>query len=281
MAASEDGAPSTGRDGGAGGMSREAPEMRCQVVAPLQDALAVLAGFGAGLINTMVGSGTLIIFPVLLLSGMSPIAANIATNIGLAPGSISAAVGYWSTVPPPRRRVYLLCCIAASAAIGGASLLLFLPPGVFTNAAVVMIGIAVALAIFQVRLNRAFTSRHGAASGGSWHVGLSVFATSVYGAYFGAGQSTILFSLMAILMIESLQEVNALRNVLLAVDNTVAAVIYAFAMPVDWTTVLFIAIGATIGGQVGARISKKVSPRVLRAAVVAVGVVGIIELLQK
>jgi len=86
---------------------------------------------------------------------------------------------------------------------------------------------------------------------------------------------------MAILMVESLQEVNALRNVLLAVDNTVAAVIYAFVMPVDWMTVLFIAIGATIGGQVGARISQKASPRVLRAAVVVVGVVGIIELLRK
>jgi uncharacterized membrane protein YfcA len=108
-----------------------------------------------------------------------------------------------------------------------------------------------------------------------------VFVTSVYGAYFGAGQSTILFSLMAILMVESLQEVNALRNVLLAVDNTVAAVIYAFVMPVDWATVLFIAIGATIGGKVGARISRKASPRVLRAAVVIVGIVGIVELLRK
>lgn len=255
--------------------------MRCQVVAPPRDALALLAGFGAGLINTMVGSGTLIIFPVLLLSGMTPIAANIATNIGLAPGSISAAVGYWSAVPPPPRRVFLLCCTAASAALGGVALLLFLPSGVFTNAAVVMIGIAVVLAILQVRLNRAFTSRRGTASGSLWHVGLSVFATSVYGAYFGAGQSTILFSIMAILMVESLQEVNALRNVLLAVDNTVAAVIYAFVVPVDWMTVLFVAIGATIGGQVGARISKKAPPRVLRAAVVVVGVAGIIELLRK
>src|SRR5882757_10176992 len=105
--------------------------------------LMAMAGFGSGLINTMVGSGTLIIFPVLLLSGMSPIAANIATNIGLAPGSLSAAVGYWSAVPPPRRRVFMLCCAAAGGAIGGVALLLFLPSGVFTNAAVAMIGIAI------------------------------------------------------------------------------------------------------------------------------------------
>jgi hypothetical protein len=277
----EDGLSNTGQNDMARGTSRRAPEIPCPVVGLPQDGLAVLAGFGAGLINTMVGSGTLIIFPVLLLSGMSPIAANIATNIGLAPGSLSAAVGYWSAVPPPRRRVFMLCCAAAGGAIGGVALLLFLPSGVFTNAAVAMIGIAIVLAIFQVHLNRAFTSRHGAASGSSRQVWLSVFVTSVYGAYFGAGQSTILFSLMAIFMVESLQEVNALRNVLLAVDNTVAAVIYAFAMPVDWMTVLFIAVGAIIGGQVGARISRRASPAVLRAAVVVVGTIGIIELLRK
>jgi uncharacterized protein len=242
--------------------------------------LMAMAGFGSGLINTMVGSGTLIIFPVLLLTGMTPISANIATNIGLAPGSVSAAIGYWSGVPPPRKRVVSLSAAAALGAVGGAALLLRLPPRIFTLVAPAVIGIAVVLVIFQVRLKRIFTARHDAGSGSAWQVVLSVLTTSVYGAYFGAGQSTLLFALMAILMSEELQSVNALRNVLLAVDNTVAAAIYSFTMHVDWVAIGFIAVGAIAGGQVGARVSRRLSARVLRVSVVVVGVLGIVQLIR-
>ena len=56
--------------------------------------LVVLAGIGAGTINTIVGSGTLITFPTLLLLGIPPITANISNNIGLVPGSLTGSIGY-------------------------------------------------------------------------------------------------------------------------------------------------------------------------------------------
>ena len=59
------------------------------------DLVALLvAGAAAGLINTVVGSGTLITFPTLLALGVPPVTANISNTVGLAPGSLSGA---WAT----------------------------------------------------------------------------------------------------------------------------------------------------------------------------------------
>ena len=55
---------------------------------PLEALAIVAAGIGAGAINTVVGSGTLITFPVLIALGYPPLVANVSNNVGLVPGSI-------------------------------------------------------------------------------------------------------------------------------------------------------------------------------------------------
>src|SRR5919204_667012 len=64
-----------------------------------------LAGLAAGAINTVVGSGTLITFPVLLAFGYAPVTANVSNTIGLVPGSLSGAVGYRRELARQRRPV--------------------------------------------------------------------------------------------------------------------------------------------------------------------------------
>lgn len=48
-----------------------------------------IAGIGAGTINTVVGSGSLITIPALLAFGYPPIIANMTNNLGVLPGGIS------------------------------------------------------------------------------------------------------------------------------------------------------------------------------------------------
>ena len=61
----------------------------------LGEAIAVTAaGFAAGGVNTLVGSGSLITFPTLLAVGYSPVVANVSNSVGLVPGGISGAIGY-------------------------------------------------------------------------------------------------------------------------------------------------------------------------------------------
>ena len=83
---------------------------------------------------------------------------------------------------------------------------------------------------------------------------------SVYGGYFGAAQGVIYLALMGLLLDDDLQRINAVKNVLAAVVNGIAAVFFLFVADFDWTAVLLIAIGSAVGGQIGARIGRKLAP---------------------
>ncbi len=63
-------------------------------MSPLEAGRDLAAGMVAGTINTVVGSGTLFTFPVLLAFGYAPVTANVSNTVGLVPGSAAGAVGY-------------------------------------------------------------------------------------------------------------------------------------------------------------------------------------------
>jgi uncharacterized membrane protein YfcA len=98
-----------------------------------------------------------------------------------------------------------------------------------------------------------------------------VFAIAVYGGYFGAAIGVLLIGVLGLLLADSLQRVNAAKNVLAAVVNGVASVLFAIFAPVAWLPAGMLAAGSLLGGQVGARYGRRLSPRALRAGVVVVG----------
>lgn len=244
------------------------------------------AGVGAGAINSVVGSGTLITFPVLLATGLSPVTATVSNALGLIPGSVSGAIGYRRELRGQRRRVLKLGVGALLGGLAGATLLLSLPASAFETIVPVLVGLALVLVAFQpqlaglVRRRRERTGASARRDGGPvLFVGLTL--ASVYGGYFAAAQGIIYLSLMGMLLDESLQRLNAVKNVLAAVVNTVAALFFLFAADFDWTAVLLIAAGSGLGGYGGARIGRRVSPLVLRILVVAVGTVALVQLLLR
>src|SRR6202165_1905703 len=111
-----------------------------------------LAGMAAGAINTLVGSGTLITFPVLLAFGYAPVTANVSNTIGLVPGSVSGALGYRRELVGQGGRVVRLGTIAVLGGITGAVLLLVLPASAFNAIVPVFIAIALVLTVLQPRL---------------------------------------------------------------------------------------------------------------------------------
>ncbi|MBT2385164.1 sulfite exporter TauE/SafE family protein [Streptomyces sp. ISL-11] len=252
------------------------------------EALAVFAaGIGAGTINTIVGSGTLFTFPVLLAIGLPPITANVSNTLGLVTGNISGAIGYRRELGGQRRRIVRFGIVGLIGGLLGAVLLLALPSKAFDAIVPVLIGIALVLVILQPRLARALArrrERNGTTDtptdGGPGLLAGLLFA-SAYGGYFGAAQGVLYLSLMGLLLREDLQRVNALKNVLAVVVNAVAALFFVFVADVDWLAVLLIAVGSTLGGQIGAKVGRKLSPTALRGVIVVVGVVAIAQMLLK
>src|SRR3954454_23818497 len=124
------------------------------------EALAVVAaGMAAGGINVLVGSGTLITFPVLLAVGYAPVTATVSNTIGLVPGSVAGAIGYRRELEGQKQRAIRLGTMTFAGAIAGGVSLLVLPPGAFKAIVPVFIVIALVLIILQPRLNKAIAAR--------------------------------------------------------------------------------------------------------------------------
>lgn len=243
----------------------------------LEVVVVVIAGVCAGTINTVVGSGTLITFPVLLAVGYSPVVANVSNSIGLVPGSLSGVIGYRRELRGQRDRMLRFGAASLLGGITGAVLLL-LVPSAFETVVPIFIVIALVLIVLQPRLGAWLAVRR--PQGSEHHIGLvlGVYATGVYGGYFGAAQGIILIALLALTVNDHLQRLNGLKNVLAGLVNLVAGVIFLFAADVAWGPVVCIAAGSIVGGQLGARYGRRLSADALRAVIVVVGVFAIVRL---
>lgn len=239
------------------------------------------AGLGAGAINTVVGSGTLITFPVLLAVGHPPVLANVSNSVGLAPGGFSGAYGYRAELAGQRRRLEVLGALAVAGGLAGALLLLVLPAEAFRVVVPVLVGLAVVLVAIQPRVGRR-AARSGDGSGMgrggrvAFHAG--IFGTGLYGGYFGAAQGVLLVGLMGVFLDEDLQRVNAAKNVLATLVNATAALLFVAVSDIAWVAVALLAAGSVIGGQLGARVGRRLPAPALRAVVIVVGLIALVAL---
>jgi len=301
----------------------------------LQDLAIFAAGIAAGMINVVVGSGTLITFPVLLAFGFPSVLANVSNNIGLVPGSLSGAYGYRAELSGQRDRIIKLGSASLLGGLVGAVLLLTLPKNAFQAIVPVLIVIALIMVVIQPRLARWVAARKirlqvvnsgpdrdssdgsgpagpvsggpaaggpvpgGSVSGGGVATAVApapapapakvdtggpllwilVFCTGVYGGYFGAAQGVLLIGLLGVALDDGLQRINAVKNILAALVNGVAAILFICVSHVAWIPALLIAIGSIIGGQVGAKVGRKLPPWGLRAIIIVVGIVALAKLL--
>ena len=249
------------------------------------EVLAIIAaGMAAGTVNAVVGSGTLISFPVLLSFGFAPVTANVSNTLGLAPGSFTGAYGYRRELEGYGRRVAGLACASLIGAVIGAVALLELPASAFKTIVPGFIVLALILILVQPRLGRILAARAALADrarreGGGPLLVLATCLTGVYGGYFGAAQGIMLLAILGLGLDEPLQRINAAKNVLAGVANLTAGVVFAFAAPhVAWTAAGLLASGSITGGALGARYGRRLPPQALRALIVVVGIVAIVRL---
>lgn len=257
----------------------------------LAEALSILgAGLAAGAVNAVVGSGSLITFPTLLAFGFPPVVANVSNNVGLVSGNVSGAVGYRRELAGQRVRLIRLGIIAAAGSVAGAAALLSLPSTSFKLIVPALILVSCVLVLVQPWLSGRIVARRDrlaelnsdAASGGEMTgpvLGAGMFASAAYGGYFGAAQGVLVIGLLGTFLDESMQRVNGAKNVLVAIVNGTAAVVYIIFAHVAWLVVLLIAVGSTAGGFLGARFGRRLPPLALRIFVVLIGVISAVKLI--
>jgi uncharacterized membrane protein YfcA len=251
--------------------------------------LIALAGVGAGAINAVVGSGTLITFPTLVALGYPPVTSTMSNAVGLVAGSASGTWGYRRELRGQWNRLAWQIPASFVGAGVGAWLLLHLPEKVFIEVVPVLLIMALILVVVGPRI-QAWARRRAEETGRSAeHVSprrmaalvFATFAIGVYGGYFTAAQGIMLVAAMGAMLPEGMQRMNAAKNLLSLVVNIVAAVAYTVVAfdRISWLAAGLIAVGSLIGGFLGAHYGRRLSPNALRAVIVVVGLIGLYRLL--
>ena len=249
----------------------------------LSSILVFFAGLWAGTINAVVGSGTLVTFPVLIALGVAPVVASMSNAMGLVAGTAAGAWGYRRELAGRGRQLLKLMPASLLGGITGAWLLLHLPEKVFGYVAPVLLVAALLMVLFQPKLqawirNREQNPEHAIKdkSHGILLVVL-IYLAGVYGGYFVAAQGILLVGILGVFLSGTMQNANAMKNILTLTVNMVAAVSYLiFAFDrINWWVVLLIAVSSTIGGLLGSKVGRKLSPTVLRGVIFTLGIVAL------
>ncbi|GAA1106539.1 sulfite exporter TauE/SafE family protein [Nesterenkonia jeotgali] len=227
--------------------------------------LILVAGVWAGAINTVVGSGTLVTFPVLVAMGIPPVSATVSNAMGLIAGNFTGAWGYRREIRQVKSVLIKLVPASVLGGVIGAVLLITLPEEVFGRVAPILIVVSLAFVIAQPRLSAWVRARAAAreeekrpdqpgaepaaadtdagADGGADEAAaakpakpsmptvslvlmLLVFAAGIYGGYFVAAQGILLMGILGIFLMANIQQANGVKNLLVAVVNLTAAISY-------------------------------------------------------
>jgi uncharacterized protein len=240
--------------------------------------LAALAAIGAGLVNAVAGGGTLITFPALIALGVPAVRANVTNTVALCPGYLGGTFAQRGDLAGQRARVRVLAAAAAAGGLLGSVLLLATPERIFRDIVPLLLLVACALLAFQERLRKLVPVRHVAVPGDgnprtSPLLAGAVFVSTVYGGYFGGGLGIVVLATLSLLLDDHIVRLNALKQVISAVSNVVAAAFFVMSGRVVWSLVLVMAPAALFGGVLGGRLVRVLNPVVLRSVIVTAGVV--------
>ena len=230
--------------------------------------LLLAAGLWAGAQNALAGGGSFITLPALIAAGLDPKLANITSTVALFPGQITTGFAGRSLVTGAERLSFRsLAVIAFAGGIGGAFLLIATPSKVF--AAMVPWLVLAATVLFAWS---SFGPKPKAASAPppAWVTVLTQSIIGLYGGFFGGGAGIMTLASLTLARLP-VRNAGGTKNVLVAISNLAAAVVFAASGAVAWTAALVLGLGAMAGGWLGARALKVLPERVLKIGVVAIG----------
>jgi uncharacterized membrane protein YfcA len=240
-------------------------------VSPSSIVLVAVAGILCGAVNSIAGGGSLILFPAMLATGMTPLAANVTNSVATWPGYAGGVFGFRPQLVGQRARMPPLILAALLGSTTGGILLLVTPSDAFDVVVPVLVLVAAALLAFQPSIKKFVGEpREG---GRVWSVQFpAMVAATIYGGYFGAALGVIILGVLALTVPDTLRRLNALKGVMSLVNGTVSLILFSFFGPVNWTAAAIAAPMTLIGGYLGARIARFVNETALRWCVVGLGI---------
>jgi uncharacterized membrane protein YfcA len=246
------------------------------------------SAFGAGVMNSIAGGGTLLTFPALIALGLPAISANATSTVALLPASASSMAGYRQEVQSHTGWLRALFLPSLLGGAAGSVLLLSTPEKLFARLAPWLILFATGLFLVQGALARrkakkdikdgkdikdkSLEERAGLPEGRFWGAVAAQLGIAVYGGYFGAGIGILMLALLGFLGLSDIHAMNGLKNFFNLCINLIAAGLFIARGAVAWPATLLMIPCAILGGYGGARLARFIGRDRARAAVVGIGV---------
>jgi uncharacterized protein len=243
-------------------------------IAPWQAVVAFGSAFVAGAINSVAGGGTLLTFPTLIWLGLPSINANATSTVAIWPGTVGTIWGYRQEMRESSPRMLALAAPSVVGGILGALLLNHTPPAVFDALVPFLILFATLLFMIQEPIQRRLKISSSASQKSTrWFIGAMLFQlfVALYGGYFGAGIGILMLAALSVLGFTDIHQMNALKALLGASINGVAAIYFIWARMVYWPQFVVMVVGAIIGGYGGALIARRIGGAAVRRIVIIVG----------
>lgn len=248
----------------------------------LDHLLALAAGFGGGMANSIAGGGTNLTFPTLLWLGVSPVLASSTSTFALWLGQALGSWAYRAEIAAAPRRWLWFCLPATAGGLLGGWLLVQTPVEVFRGIVpyLVLAGSVALAAEPWLRRGLDLQEHHHALRLWQAAAAVAIFLVSIYGGYFGAGMGILMLATLGLLGVGTLQRANGLKNLFAAVMNLAAIGYFLAVGALVWSAAVSMVSGAALGGYLGARLAGRIPEGVLRALMVGTGLaVGVILLL--
>jgi len=230
----------------------------------------------AGAINSVAGGGSFVSFPTLLFVGIPPINANATNTVALWPGQPASVWAYRTEFRSlPRRVLVPLTVTGILGGFLGAYVLLITPPATFMRLVPWLLLIATLIFMMSGGITRWVRQRAEHGEHHEFATGRGIFLPlfiAFYLGYFGAGAGILILAMLALLGMDHIHTMNALKAWLTTVSNGVATVLFVVTPHVVyWPQAILMIIGAITGGYFGAFFARKTKPEYVRAIVIVIG----------
>lgn len=229
----------------------------------LEFLLIAAVGLLVGVINGMAGGASVISFPVLLATGISPVSAAMTNAIGVTPANFFALISIRHRVKELAREYAQLIWISIAASIVGAVALINVPPEVFEKIVPLLLLFATLSLLIKVkpRVDPNLQAKEN----------IGIAASGFYCGYFGPGQGVMVIAVLARNARRKTADLNSAKNLIVGCTSTVSNVIYIFSGLVHWPFVIALLAGSTVGGTLGGRWATRMSPDFHRGLVLITG----------
>lgn len=237
----------------------------------LRFALLALAGIGGGLSGSIAGLASLVSYPALLATGIPPITANVTNTVAMVFNGVGSVSASRPELAGQRSRLVRLAVSGILGGATGAALLLLTPSSAFTRIVPWLIAAAALLMLVARSPGELAAEEVPPGRRDPRWLPAATFGVAIYGGYFGAAAGVVLLAVLLLTTDDGLPRSNAVRNVVLSVANSVAAVGYVLLTPVAWSSALPLAIGLFVGGRLGPWVVRRAPQTLLRRVIALAG----------